>query len=231
MADLRAVSVAYRPDGGRLLFENLDLHAGAGEVIGITGNNGEGKTSLMRILAGLLAPDRGTVLLDGDPILARSRRETARAVGYLPQFESTPFPITAWQMVLMGRYPHMMGRRLAENGTDREEAEVAMRTAGVYHLRDGTFMHLSGGERMRVRIARLIAQRPRTMLLDEPTTYLDDDFRQTLAGLVRLWCAGGCSAVVVSHDLEFLEQAGGRIYHLEAAKLRPKMTMIKEKDQ
>lgn len=231
MADLRAISVAYRPEEGRLLFENLDLHVGPGEVIGITGNNGEGKTSLMRILAGLMRPDRGTVLLDGDPIFARPRRETARALGYLPQFELTPFPITAWQMVLMGRYPHMIGRRLIENGEDREDAEVAMRTVGVYHLRKSTFMHLSGGERMRVRIARLIAQHPQAMLLDEPTTYLDDDFRQTLAGLLRSWCAGGSSAVVVSHDLEFLEQTGGRVYHLEAAKLRPKKTMIKEKDQ
>lgn len=228
MAELKAVSLSYRPPGGRLLFDNLDLTLAPGETIGVTGSNGEGKTTLMRILAGLLLPDRGTVLLDGEPVWRKPRAETARALGYLPQSEVAPFPVTAWQMVLFGRFPHMIGRRLRENAEDRAEAETAMRTTGVYHLRTTPFPQLSGGEKMRVRIARLLAQNPTLLLMDEPTTYLDDDFKQSLAALLRRLAPRGCGAIVVSHDAGFLLDTCNRVYCLEAAALHARKPLLKE---
>jgi iron complex transport system ATP-binding protein len=224
---LQAVSVAFRPAGGRLLFSELDLRIGPSEIVGITGSNGEGKTSLLRILAGLQPPTHGVMMLDGEPIDRRERLDVARAVGYLPQSESVPFPITASQMILLGRYPHMSGQRLRESDEDRRQAEVAMRASGIYHLRDSTFEQLSGGERMRVRIARLLAQQPRVYLLDEPTTYLDEDFKQSLRQLLHSLAHSGRSGVVVSHDFQFLSLICNRIYSLGAGALREIHTSLK----
>lgn len=217
---LQAASLSWRPPGGRLLFENLDLSVSTSEIVGITGGNGEGKTSLLRILAGIRRPDLGSVLLNGRNVHALPRLQAAKLVGYLPQTEECAFPVSAGKMVLFGRYAHMSGLRVWESGKDRMTAEAAMRTAGIYQLRGEACTHLSGGEMMRVRIARLLAQEPRVMLLDEPTTYLDEDFKELLARLLRECAREGACAVVVSHDIDFLNSMCGSIYRLQAGRLQ-----------
>ena len=216
---LDARSLHYTLPSGRSLLDDVSIALGTCESVGIGGSNGAGKTTLLRILAGLVRPDRGHVLMNGTPIAERPRRETARLMGYLPQSETVAFPVTAMAMVLFGRYPHMAGERMIENAEDRDQAERAMRVAGVYALKDRAYQRLSGGERMRVRIARLLAQQPRLLMLDEPTTYLDDDFKADLVAMMRERIQGGLAAVVVSHEVEFLEKVCSRVYWLEKGRL------------
>ena len=217
---LQASSISFRLPGGRVLFENVDLITAPGDIIGITGSNGTGKTTLLRILAGLLEPACGIVHLTGSPLLLKSRTDIAKMIGYLPQSESVPLPVTVEHMVLLGRFPHMPGSRRYENKEDRDQAGSAMKAMGIEHLSRAVYGELSGGEKMRVRIARLLTQQTLIKLLDEPTTHLDKAFRQDLVRLLRGMGKGGGSAIIVSHDTHFLSETCNRIYRLEEKLLR-----------
>lgn len=215
---IEARSVSYRFSSRRTLFEGLDLRLGPGEAVGLTGGNGEGKTTLLRLLAGLLPVQDGSVSLSGRPIRSWPLLERARVMAYLPQTELVPFPVTALEMALFGRYPHLAGWRVRERAEDLNEALGALEAAGISHLRDTPYEVLSGGERGRVRIARLLAQRAQILLLDEPTTHVDRDFREVLAGLLLRRREEGGSCVVISHDIVFLEKVCQRVLLLQGGK-------------
>jgi iron complex transport system ATP-binding protein len=175
LVEFRDVAYAYpaavRPREGSFSLAGVSFAIEAGEVFGVIGPNSAGKTTLLRLLTRVLSPDRGEVRLEGRPVQALPHAELARRVAVVPQDAPRPFPFSVEQLVLMGRYPHGP-ERFFESAQDRAFALAAMRATGVQHLAALPLEQLSGGERQRAMLARALAQQPRLLVLDEPTSHL-----------------------------------------------------------
>jgi iron complex transport system ATP-binding protein len=183
----------------------------AGEVFGVIGPNSAGKTTLLRLLTRVLAPERGEVRLDGRPVRRLAHAELARQVAVVPQEAPRPFPFSVEQLVLMGRYPHGPDR-FFESGEDRAQAVAAMAATGVLPLAALPFEQLSGGERQRAMLARALAQQPRLLVLDEPTAHLDLRYQaETAALLRRVNVERGMTVLLVSHDLNLAAELCDRL--------------------
>jgi iron complex transport system ATP-binding protein len=186
------------------------LLLGQGEPVALIGPNGGGKTTLLRVASRALRPFRGEALLGGRDIWQMPQAEVARAIGYVPQSVGASLEFTVEEAVLMGRYPHLRGWG-RPGRADEALAEAAMRATGVLALRDRLLAELSGGEGQRVLIARCLAQQPRALLLDEPTSHLDLAYQvEALSLLARLSAANGMAVLAVLHDLNLAAQFFGR---------------------
>lgn len=197
---LRGVDFHY-PRSDRAALTNVDLDVRRGSLLALLGPNGSGKSTLLRVMLGELAPLRGSVAYQGRPIGSWKRRDVARQAAFVPQSEPLAFPMTVRALVEMGRYPHTgtVGRASAE---DEAAITDAMAQAGVTEFSGRAITALSGGEQQRTRIARALAQRPETLLLDEPTASLDMHFEmETFELMSRLAVAEGLTVVVATHNL------------------------------
>ena len=153
------------PNGSTRVLNGVSLAVKAGELVGILGPNGSGKTTLLNLLDAALTPQHGSVVLDGRPIAAWSRREIARRIAVVPQETHAPFDFTVLDIVLMGRFPHL-GPFCLEGPDDLAIARRALEATGTAAFETRTFRTLSGGEKLRVVIASALAQSPRLLLLD-----------------------------------------------------------------
>jgi iron complex transport system ATP-binding protein len=172
-----------------------------GSLTGLLGPNGCGKTTLLKLLSGVLQPHHGVVSLNGVSLAGRSRREIARHLAVVPQETHPAFDYTAIEMVLMGRHPHL-GPFQLEGPSDLALAREAMSATGTAHLETRAYMTLSGGEKQRVVIASALTQSPDVLLLDEPTASLDLGYQLELAALLRrLNLERGVTMVLATHDL------------------------------
>jgi iron complex transport system ATP-binding protein len=187
--------------GDRTVIDDLTVHIPTGALSVIVGPNACGKSTLLRALARLLEPRRGTVLLDGESIRSLPTREVARRLGILPQAPIAPEGITVADLVARGRAPHQ-GWLRQWTRADEEAVATALVAASVDDLAHRPVDELSGGQRQRVWIAMTLAQDTATLLLDEPTTFLDlahqIDVLDLLADLNR---ERGRTVVAVLHDL------------------------------
>jgi ABC-type cobalamin/Fe3+-siderophores transport system ATPase subunit len=183
----------------RVVLSGVTLHIRAGDVAAVMGRNGAGKSTLLDIVAGLRQPTGGGVRLDGRPAAAWDARDRARLVAHLPQAVRPDLPFLAGELVLMGRYPHV--DRWFEAEQDRLAVERAMKRTACWEMRDRPMHTLSGGERQRVLLAACLAQSPRILLLDEPSTHLDIDQQLHCFSLLREESARGVACVAVTHDL------------------------------
>jgi iron complex transport system ATP-binding protein len=183
------------------VLSDVSLEAKDGEIIGILGPNGSGKTTLLKCLNRSLKPREGAVLIDGKDCQDLSRREIATRIGVVPQGANINFPFTALDIVLMGRTPELK-RFESETKRDLEIVKVAMAMTNIEHLASRPMDQISGGERQRVIIARALAQKPRILLLDEPTLHLDVnhqlDILDLITGLAR---REKLLVIIVTHDL------------------------------
>ncbi|MGH3351700.1 MAG: ABC transporter ATP-binding protein [Nocardioides sp.] len=188
------VSVGY---DANLVIEGVDLHAAPGDVVGLIGPNGSGKTTFLRTLYAALRPRAGLVTIDEQPVTSLRGPELARHVAVVAQETPTDLPVTVADMVLLGRTPHR--RALAAfTRNDHRAVAAALARVGARHLADRRYATLSGGEKQRVLVARTLAQQADHLLLDEPTNHLDIRYQHELLRLVgRL----GVTSVVVLHDL------------------------------
>jgi iron complex transport system ATP-binding protein len=190
-----------------------------GELVGLIGPNGAGKTTLVQILAGVSEPSSGRVLLDGRPVDAWPRRARARAVAFVPQDPHVEFPFTVLEIVLMGRTPHLSGLGFA-GAADLRIARAALARLGLGDLEARRLDALSGGERQRVFLARALAQEPRTLLLDEPTTHLDLRHQHEILAVVREGVRRrGLAALAVLHDLNLAAVACDRLVLLAGGRV------------
>ncbi|MBC3983013.1 heme ABC transporter ATP-binding protein [Streptomyces sp. AC536] len=192
VADLRVVL------GGRTVLDDVSLRVTAGEVLALVGPNGAGKSTLLSALAADLTPATGTVRVDGRPVADWSPGELALRRSVLPQSAALSFPFTVEEVVRMGRAPWV--------GTPAEDEDdpavaAAMVTTEVAAFADRPFGALSGGERARTALARVLAQRTALLLLDEPTAALDLRHQELVLRVCRERAAAGDAVVVVLHDL------------------------------
>lgn len=190
----RGLSFQY---SARPVLQSVDMDIKAGRLTALLGRNGSGKSTLLRILAGLLEYHVGGAELFGRDLQAYSWGERARILGFLPQYHRPVFPFSVADVVLTGRAGHVA---LTPRQRDVTCAEKAMHQAGVWDLRDRPYTELSGGEQQMVLIARVLAQQPRIILLDEPTAHLDLHNQIAVLNLTRTLVASGVTVLCILHD-------------------------------
>ncbi len=207
--EARAVVFRY-PGASRPALAGVDVRVPAGSLYAILGPNGAGKSTLLRVLLGALHPATGEVRHAGRPLREWRRRELATRIGVVPQAEELTFPLSVRELVALGRYPHLgvLGR---ESVADRAAVEEAMERCDVADLAGRPVVSLSGGERQRARIARALAQQPRTLVLDEPTMALDIRHEMQILELAAALAAGGVTVVLVTHALNLAARYASRL--------------------
>ncbi len=205
--------------GGAFRLTGLSLDIEEGEVLGVVGPNSSGKTTVLRLLSKVHAPHRGEIRFRGKPLGGVGRLALAREVAVVPQEEQLAFSISVEELALMGRFPRGAGR-LFEGPEDLVRAREAMALAGVLELAGHAVDTLAGGERQRSLLARALAQEPRVLLLDEPTSHLDLWHQRHLLGLLRrLNRERGTTVVFVSHDLNFAAELADRLLLLSGGRV------------
>ncbi len=186
-------------------------------LIAIAGPNGAGKSTLLGIMAGLRTPYIGSCLYSGTEVRRWSRRDFARRVSFLPQTLRLEFPFTAEQVIFMGRTPYAGG--WFESPADHAAVARAMDTTDTLVFRDRDFRSLSGGERQRVILAAALAQEPETLLLDEPTTFLDLKHQLSMYRLLAGLSRRGMLIVTVTHDLNLALQFSDRLIVMDQGRI------------
>ena len=199
LASVDAQAVSFSVEAKTLL-DRVDMRAERGQFVGLIGPNGAGKSTLLRTLSGVLRHQQGAVWLEGSDLGAMPARDVAAMLALVPQIAPFTQGFTAFELVLMGRYPHL-GRFEVEGQADDRIARDAMLLTETDHFAPRTLDTLSGGERQRVFLARALAQQPRVLLLDEPTSNLDILHQLTILGLVRQLVDNGLTAIAAIHDL------------------------------
>ncbi len=192
-----SITYAYIP---RLdVLSDVTVSVDEGEVLFVLGANGSGKSTLLDCLAGLRAPRRGRVLLDGTPIDRISLRERAKRIGLVPQIHEPVFEYTVGDVVLMGRAPHL-GLFARPGRSDAEAVELALDAVGLAGLRGRVYTEISGGERQLALIARGLAQGAACLLMDEPAAHLDPHHQHRIFATVARLAKDGFSFVLTSHQ-------------------------------
>jgi len=195
---LRTHALALRA-GGRSLIASLDLALAPGQHCALLGRNGAGKSSLILALAGLRAPDAGSVTLDGAPLASHRRDALARKIGVLLQDDAADYWGSTLEYVLLGRYPHSKSAW----AIDAEGAARARHWLGELELADHLnqpYRTLSGGERQRARLAQLLLQDPDILLLDEPLNHLDLRHQAQVMKMLAACAQSGKSLLLALHE-------------------------------
>ena len=204
-------------DGARPVVERVSFSAGRGEILFILGPIGSGKTTILRCILGILKPLHGRVLVDGVEVSRLPPRLRARIIGYVPQ-QIPASELTVFDAVLLGRYPHTGGL-----GPGRRDYEMAARTISMLGLEDlatRKLSQLSGGQLQKVAIARALAQEPKVLLLDEPTSNLDPKAKIEVMSLIRRIARSERRTVVVSsHDLDLAARYADHIVMIRGGRV------------
>jgi len=202
------LSLAY---ADKTVLEDISLELHHGEVLGVVGPNGVGKTTLIKALSGVLPPTRGHVMLGRKDLAAMPYHQRAREIAVVPQATRLPGAFTALDVVLMGRTPYL-GWLGNEGEEDRRIALDAMQRTRTANLADRLIAEMSGGEQQRVLIARALTQTPSVLLLDEPTAHLDLRHQDDVLHLVRSLADQEQFAVLLAlHDLNLVSRFADRV--------------------
>jgi iron complex transport system ATP-binding protein len=198
--------------------EATSFQARPGEIVGILGPNASGKSTLLKLIAGVLAPLSGRVLLNGFPTHTLTPRIRAQHIAMVQQESRLLFPARAWEFVLQGRHAHSRALRF-ESAEDTIIARNALAQVGAEHLSDRWMDQISGGEKQRVILARALAQQPLLLLLDEPTLHLDIAAQVDLLDTLRkLSAQNRYTVVVVTHELNLAAEYADQVVLLQRGK-------------
>ncbi|WP_027856260.1 ABC transporter ATP-binding protein [Marinobacterium jannaschii] len=216
MLVIEQLSVGYKR---KRILQDLSLSFPEGGFTALLGANGCGKTTLLHTLAGLLKPEAGQVVLNGEPLKSLSSKQIARQLAVLPQVTTAPAGLTVRELVMQGRFPWQNWWR---QWSDEDEAavEAAIAATGIADYLDMPLEQLSGGQRQRCWIAMTLAQDTPLLLLDEPTTYLDISHQVELMNLIASLRLKGKTIIAVLHDLNqaatyadhLVMMKGGNVY-------------------
>lgn len=196
LLDAEHISVTL---AGRTVVSGINVQAAAGQLIALLGPNGAGKTTLLAALAGLRS-FQGQVRVQGRSLANLSRREKAQTLAYLPQGQTAHWPLTVRRLVELGRLPHLAAWQ-APAAVDRLAVEAALQRTGVAELAERPLDTLSGGERARVLLARVLAVEAPLVLADEPVASLDPYHQLQVMALLRDYADSGAAVLIVLHDL------------------------------
>jgi len=204
----------------RKVLDEISFEAGEGEFIGLIGPNGSGKTTLLKIIDGILRPKVGSVYLDCKRISELDPRELARELAMVPQTADLSFDLKVFDVVMMGRYPYL-GKLSFEREVDEEKVRFWMRLTNTLHLAERSIKEVSGGERQRVLIARALAQEPRILLLDEPTSNLDVCYQIEIMNLLKeLVKKLGLTIICAIHDLNLAARYSDKIILINGGRIK-----------
>ena len=202
--------------GGTRILVDVALSCAPGTFVGVVGPNGSGKSSLLRCIYRVVRPDSGVASVDGRDVWTLTARELARELGVVLQERPGDTAFRVRDVVLMGRGPH---KKLLERDTvgDHRLVTAALQRVGIESLGDRAFDTLSGGEKQRVLIARALAQEPRLLVLDEPTTHLDIGYQLQVLDVIR---SLGVTTIAALHDLNLAAAYCDRLFVLERGSIR-----------
>jgi iron complex transport system ATP-binding protein len=216
MIDAARISLSYGPS---VILQDVDIQVPAGEVIGIIGPNGSGKSTLLRVLTGVAAPNSGKISINGRALSSYSRKELACFMAVLQQDALPQVSFTVREVVEMGRYPFQNWLGM-ESEDPTELIDGIMERLEITVFAERTLEQLSGGERQRVALGKAMAQQPKLLLLDEPTTYLDIGYQIQMMDYVRSWQEeSGLTVIAVLHDLNLAAQYCDRIVVMKEGRI------------
>lgn len=214
---LNVENLSYHYKNGPEVLRDLNFSLDDGQFMAILGNNGAGKSTMLKCFNKILTPDSGRVLMDGEDVLKLTGRQIAQRMAFVAQ--SVPgTQMTVHDIVMLGRRPYMQWSFTEQ---DHEIVHMAMDELGISHLRGRFLSTLSGGEKQKVMLARALAQQPKILLLDEPTSALDIQNQYLVLRMIGEICRQqGITAIVVIHDLNlalrfcsrFLLLSEGQVY-------------------
>jgi iron complex transport system ATP-binding protein len=213
--DAQSLSVTL---AGRVVLRDVSLALSPGHLVALVGPNGAGKTTLLRALAGLV-PSEGAIHVGGDALSSLSLRERARRFAYLPQGHIVHWPLPARDIVALGRYPHGATDPARLTPRDTEAVQRAMQAADVTKFAARRVTELSGGERSRVALARVLAGEAPVILADEPTNSLDPRHQIDVMKTLRAAADQGTLVIVVTHDLGLAARFADTILVLSEGRL------------
>jgi len=203
---------------GRTVLADLSLSLSSGHLVALVGPNGAGKTTLLRALAGLV-PSTGAVHISGDALASLSLRERAKRFAYLPQGHVVHWPLPARDIVVLRRFPHGITDPARMTAKDIDAVSRAMLAADVVEFADRRVTELSGGERSRVALARVLAVEAPVILADEPIASLDPRHQIDVMKSLRTAADGGVLVIVVTHDLGLAARFADHVMVLSAGRL------------
>lgn len=183
-----------------MILKNVDFRVEKGGFVGILGPNACGKSTLVKVLSGILTPSSGSVVVGGSSVTETPPLELARKVAVIPQSTEIPFPFTGEELVAMGRFPHI-GRFSALSHADTGMVKTALRETNTEELAQRPVTEISGGERQRLILARALCQGSPLLLMDEGTAAMDVHRKIDAFDLLKRKNAGGLTVVAVMHDL------------------------------
>lgn len=215
--EVHNISVQY---GQTVVLNKLSFSVEPGEMVGILGPNGSGKTTLLHALLGLVPLHSGHVRLLGKDLMAINSKERAQLAGMVPQKIETIFPFQVYEVVLMGRYPHI-SYWSGYQEKDHVMTEKALKHTGLNHFSKRLFPSLSGGEQQMTLLARLQAQNPRIFLLDEATSALDIRRKiEALDFISELCCTQNLTSLAVFHDINLAALYCSRLLLLKNGEIK-----------
>lgn len=211
---LKAETITWKI-GAKTILDTVTLDVRPGEMLGLLGPNGSGKTSLLRLFAGLRQPHAGQITLEDKALASIPRRRLAQRVAFVEQHATTNANLKVEDVVKLGRFPH---RSMFSGWTQADDAavEAALVRAGMAGKRHDRWHSLSGGERQRAHIARALAQSPRELILDEPTNHLDV---QHQIGLLSLISELAVTSIISLHDINHAAMFCDRLAVLDSGRL------------
>jgi iron complex transport system ATP-binding protein len=213
MLDIRNLTCGYGKDP---VLRDVSVSVGVGEFVAIIGPNGSGKTTLLRAISKVVMPTKGTISLDGQDIRRLSFRGLAKSIAVVTNLRDAYLNMCVEDFVLLGRIPHRKGIMLTENNADREGVRKALVLTDTLGLKRRRVDNLSSGEKQMVFIARALAQEPRLLLLDEPTSHLDITHQVRVLDLIRrLNREQALTVVAVLHDLNLAGEYCNRLLLLK----------------
>ncbi len=201
---------------GRTILDDVSLDVVPGEILVLVGPNGAGKSTLLGVLSGERAPSRGTVRFEGRELRSIRHADLARMRSVLTQENTVSFPFLVAEVVAMGRSPWA---RTIEGRDDVTAVAEAMDAADITHLAGRRYTQLSGGEKARVSLARVLAQRTPVIFLDEPTASLDLRHQEDVMRVGRRMADSGRAVVVVLHDLSLASAYADRLALVSGGRL------------